>query len=176
MGGGAREGSAVRLWRVADIAPGMLAVVERPRGGDWLVDDLRQLMSLGVGHLVSAQPLHEARTHELHNEGEACEEAGLWFTRLPIEDMSAPPKGAFAAELSSLAESVRAGGGVAVHCRAGMGRSPMLVAAVLIHMGVEPADAWTRVAEARGMPVPETEGQRSWVADLWATRNGKRGL
>ena len=168
MGCGHWAKDAVRVWWVGGVAPGGVAVVERPRGGDWLEDDLRQLLQLGVSHLVSAQPLHEARTHGLHTEGEACDEVGLSFTRLPIEDMSAPADGLFGIEIAELADAVRSGAGVGVHCRAGMGRSPMLVAAVLVHLGVEPERAWERIAISRGIPVPETDSQRAWVVNLAA--------
>ncbi len=50
-----------------------------------------------------------------------------------------------------------------IHCRAGIGRSGMLAACVLVKAGLDPEAALQRVSEARGCPVPDTEEQRAWV-------------
>ena len=55
---------------------------------------------------------------------------------------------------------------VAIHCRAGVGRSALLAAALLVAGGVEVEAAFRRVADARGCPVPDTPEQRAWVARL----------
>jgi protein-tyrosine phosphatase len=52
---------------------------------------------------------------------------------------------------------------VAIHCRAGIGRSTTLAACVLILLGVEGDVALDMIAAARGLEVPETEAQRQWV-------------
>jgi protein-tyrosine phosphatase len=52
---------------------------------------------------------------------------------------------------------------VAVHCWAGVGRSSLIAAALLVRRGTAPEAAWARIAEARGLPVPETDEQRAWV-------------
>ena len=42
----------------------------------------------------------------------------------------------------------------------------MLAACVLIALGTDPDAALTRIAVARGLPVPETAEQRQWVLDF----------
>jgi protein-tyrosine phosphatase len=65
--------------------------------------------------------------------------------------------------IDELAVEHSAGRRIAVHCRAGVGRSPMVAAAVLVREGVPPAEAWRRVAEARGYPVPDNGEQREYL-------------
>jgi protein-tyrosine phosphatase len=55
---------------------------------------------------------------------------------------------------------------VAVHCWGGVGRSSLIAAAVLVGRGTDAEQAWARIAEARGVPVPETDEQRAWVTAL----------
>jgi protein-tyrosine phosphatase len=50
-----------------------------------------------------------------------------------------------------------------VHCRAGIGRSSLIAACVLVLLGLAPAMAFDRIGKARGLKVPDTEGQRDWV-------------
>ncbi len=47
--------------------------------------------------------------------------------------------------------------------RQGIGRSALIAAAVLASAGIQLLDASLRIGNARGLPVPETEPQRSWV-------------
>jgi protein-tyrosine phosphatase len=58
-----------------------------------------------------------------------------------------------------------AGRGVAVHCYAGLGRSPLLAAMVLIDHGLDATEAIARVSRARGAAVPEMPEQHTWLAD-----------
>jgi protein-tyrosine phosphatase len=55
------------------------------------------------------------------------------------------------------------GKAVAVHCRAGIGRSSLIAACVLVLLGLAPGTALDRIGKARGGNVPDTEGQRDWV-------------
>jgi protein-tyrosine phosphatase len=65
--------------------------------------------------------------------------------------------------VDELVARITAGGHVVVHCRAGIGRSSLIAAVVLVRLGVDVDVAWEVVAAARGVPVPETDDQRRWV-------------
>jgi hypothetical protein len=53
-------------------APGLqLAIVPRPRGGDWLLDDLRNLQAAGIDVLISLLTEAEAAELELSSEAQA---------------------------------------------------------------------------------------------------------
>lgn len=62
-----------------------------------------------------------------------------------------------------VALQVSGGKTVAVHCRAGTGRSSSITAGVLICSGLTADDALGLIAAAWGIEVPDTEAQRDWV-------------
>jgi protein-tyrosine phosphatase len=140
-----------------------LAVATRPRGGDWVAADLDHLRTSGVDVLVSCLTTDEERELDLGDEQSLTEAAGLQFVRTTIDDMSVPAAGSVEEAIEELGAAIRDGRRVAVHCRMGLGRSPMIAAAVLIADGTHPDDAISRVATARGVPVPETQEQRAWL-------------
>jgi protein-tyrosine phosphatase len=69
-----------------------------------------------------------------------------------------------AADLTRLlASQMRDGGTVAIHCRAGIGRSSVIAACTLVRLGAHPDRAFEAIAKARGVEVPDTPEQREWV-------------
>ena len=147
-----------------------LAVAARPAGEPELAEDLRQLRSGGVDILASALQPDEAAGLGLAEEARLAGDAGLEFVSIPVPDAGTPEPAAVGDALDWLARAVQDGNSVAIHCRAGVGRSPMLVAAILALGGLEPDAAWQLVAAARGYPVPDNEEQRRWVTAFLATR------
>ncbi len=164
-----------QLYWVGGFPPARVAVASRPRGGDWLYDDMAAMRGAGLDILVSALPPEEARLVWLQDEGEAARAAGLEFVHFPVPNLLTPEVTAAAPVLAGLAERVRAGAAVAAHCYAGQGRSPMLIASVLALLGHDPDAIWHHIRLARGIPVPDTDIQRRWVRELAVYfANGKR--
>jgi protein-tyrosine phosphatase len=146
---------------------GRLAILPRPRGGDWMQDEARAWSRAGLDTVVSLLEPDEVAALELTDEKIASEAAGIRFESLPIPDRGLPgSRSAIAALAAELSASIVAGKRVGVHCRQGVGRSAVLVACILIALGVDPAAALSRIAAARGLPVPETPEQRQWVIDF----------
>jgi protein-tyrosine phosphatase len=144
--------------------PGRLATMACPRGGDWLDDELGALQTEGVDVLVSALTNSELAELQLSAEPELARQAGLTYISFPIPDRGAP-EGAAATDLAGQLEDRLTGGEfIVVHCRAGIGRSSLIAAAVLVREGLSPAEAWELISAARGLSVPDTEAQRAWLA------------
>ena len=144
--------------------PLRLAIVPRPRGGDWLDDDIAHLKRDGVDVLVSMLQPDEADDLGLSAEGAACEAAGIVFESFPIADREVPAAtAAFSEFVERLQSELRAGRSVAVHCRASIGRSSLLLASLLCAEGFQPEDAFARLSKARGLQVPDTQEQVRWV-------------
>jgi hypothetical protein len=59
----------------------------RPRGGDWLADELHALRRRGVDMVVCALTDPELMDLELTGETQA---AGLAFVRIPVSDRGVP--------------------------------------------------------------------------------------
>jgi protein-tyrosine phosphatase len=154
------------LYTVHRDGPGRLSTMARPRGDDWLDDELRALRRAGVDVLVCALPDPELHEVGLAGEGTAAGRAGLEFVAIPIADRSVPDLDTVLPRLGELVERLEAGGHVVCHCRFGIGRASLLAAALLVLEGVSPEEAWRRLARARGQRVPDTDEQRRWVAAL----------
>jgi protein-tyrosine phosphatase len=103
---------------------------------------------------------------ELQREREIALAAGLRYQSVPIPDRDIPLPGTIEPQLRELAAALRGGAAIAVHCRMGIGRSPLIAASMLRHLGLSMEEAFTRIGAARGFPVPDTEQQRRWVAGL----------
>jgi protein-tyrosine phosphatase len=154
------------LYTIARAGRGRLSTMTRPRGGDWLHDELRGLAAAGVTVLVSLLTDAEAAELDLRYEADAARAAGLEFYRLPTPDREVPDRSAVLAIGGMLVHQLSEGASVAVHCRYGIGRSSTLAAAVMVLEGADPEDAWARICIARGLPVPDTTSQRVFVATL----------
>ena len=143
---------------------GRLAVMPRPRGGDWLDDEIRGLKKLGIDILVSMLTGEEEEFLVLQEEGASARRQGLRFFSHPIPDRNIPDSPGDTWTLArSLAAEFAAGKKIAVHCRMGIGRSPLLLACILVLTGVRPLDAWIAIGDARGCIVPDTPEQRAWL-------------
>lgn len=154
---------------------GRVAIMPRPRAGDWLGDELRELRGAGADVLVSLLTWVEACELKLDGEAGAAAAAGLEFLSFEIEDRQVPADDARAdAFVERVAATIAAGRSAVVHCRMGIGRSSLVAASALCCLGVDPEEALRRLSEARGWPVPDTAEQRAWVVAFARRRSGRR--
>jgi protein-tyrosine phosphatase len=164
------------LFEIERDGPGRLATMACPRGGDWVADEMAGLRAQGVNVLVSALTDSELVELRLTAEPELAGQAGLVFISFPIPDRGVPAAIAPVAELvGNLEGHLSAGQFVVVHCRAGIGRSSLLAAAILVHEGLTPDDVWKRISVARGFQVPDTKVQQAWLAAFDERHDVERG-
>ncbi|HYN88465.1 MAG TPA: dual specificity protein phosphatase family protein [Ardenticatenaceae bacterium] len=157
---------SVVYW-IPTASPGRLAIVPRPRPGDWLEDEIRSWRDAGIDAVVSLLTPGESFELGLHAEAAICGAHQIEFLPFPVQDRQVPlSKAAFLELVESIGRRLDQGRAVAIHCRMGVGRSAMLAAAVLVRQGDDPERAFRHVAEARGVDVPDTVAQRQWVEDL----------
>jgi protein-tyrosine phosphatase len=146
---------------------GRLAVVTRPRGGDWLEEEANGWRRAGIDVVVSLLENDEAAQLDLVDERRIAEANSILFISFPIPDRGVPASVPAAISLvASIAVALEGGKNVAVHCRQGIGRSGLIVAGVLANSGVSPEQAMRVVSSARGLAVPETSEQRLWLERL----------
>jgi protein-tyrosine phosphatase len=154
------------LYQVDGLSPYRLAVVARPRGGDWLCDEIRGLSFAGVDVLVSMLTDEEAQELGLANEPKECGVASIEFFNVPLRDRSVPANAmVFLRSVDALATAMKSGKFVAVHCRASIGRASVMAVSILARLGWNIEDAFEAVQSARGCVVPDTPEQRQWVID-----------
>jgi protein-tyrosine phosphatase len=144
--------------------PGKLAVGPRPRGGEWLKDDVASWKQAHVDGVLSLLTPDEERDLDLRNEAGEVRAQGMSFTAFPIADRQIPASEAKLAEvLEGLNRDLVAGRNVLVHCRQGIGRSGLVAACLLVKKGMSPGAAVDSVSAARGVSIPETAEQRDWI-------------
>lgn len=144
--------------------PGVLGIMARPRAGDWLEDEIAGWKQAGVAHVVSLIEQSEVVELDLEREEALCESRGIAFRSLPIVDRGLPTSMRDVEALCAEINEVRADGRrVAVHCRAGIGRSSLIAASSLVRAGMPPQEAFKLITVARTLTVPDTHEQVVWV-------------
>jgi protein-tyrosine phosphatase len=156
-----------RLYTVQGLSSGKMSIMPRPRGGDWLADELKMLFFDGVDVLVSLLTSGEAAELDLQDEAECCRRQSIVYLSYPIPDLTTPP---FTPDTFALLEQLKAylarGKHVVAHCRMGLGRSALIAASTLVLAGFTPEYACAQLSAVRGYTVPEMEEQRAWVKAL----------
>jgi protein-tyrosine phosphatase len=151
------------FWIQSD-PPVPLAIVMKPRPGDWLEDDLIRMKRDGIQTLVSLLEKDEADMLALGEEGTLAKKIGMQFLSHPIPDVHVPPNfAAFQKFVADLANRLVKGEQIGVHCRGSIGRATVTAAATLIHLGWAPRAALAAIQAARGCTVPDTREQEDWI-------------
>jgi protein-tyrosine phosphatase len=151
------------FWINGDRAP-HLAIVMRPRGEDWLHDEMRRMRANGVETVISMLEPHEAEWLGLAAEQTAAERVGIEFLSFPIQDTQVPANvGKFRLFVADIARRLGEGEHVGVHCRGCIGRATILAACVLIKLGMPADEALEAIENARGEEVPDTPEQAAWI-------------
>jgi protein-tyrosine phosphatase len=143
--------------------PGRLAIMARPRADDWLEVDVAQWRTSGVDLVVSLLEREEVSELGLQRESEFCRATGIEFVSFPIPDRDVPDVRLTLGVARSIADGIAGGRSIAVHCRAGIGRSSVIAACAMICSGIEANEALALIRAARGVIVPDTEEQRDWI-------------
>lgn len=152
------------IFPITTAVPNRIAIVARPRGGDWLCDEVSALARAGIDVLVSMLTVEETNELGLRQESDECAAAAMTFVNLPITDRSVPSdRDEFFRSVEQLAQMVRGGRFLAVHCRASIGRSSILAVSLLARLGWDLNQAFATVEAARGCSIPDTPEQRQWV-------------
>ena len=164
-----------KIFWVAGPWRGRLGIVLRPRGAEWLDNETRAWRQAGIDVVVSLLEPDEAADLELTGEPTSSTATGLAYHAFPIPDRSVPRSHEAVAEVvNQIVDALRSGKTVAVHCRQGIGRSAMMVAAVLIAAGLDAETAVDAIRQSRGLDVPETKAQRQWISDFSAWLSTRR--
>lgn len=134
--------------------------------------DLAAIAASGARHLLTLNPSEEFAALGVPHFAQAVAASGLNWWHVPIVDMRTPDattRAAWQAVAPALRQALRAGQRVHVHCAAGLGRTGMLVARLLVEEGgLAPAQAIATVRAARPGTI-ETEPQAGFVHTGWNT-------
>ena len=149
---------------------GKLALAARPRGGEWLGDDISDWKRADVNTVVSLLTRDEEENLDVVAEAAETKVRGMKFLSLPIPDRQVPQsRTALSKVLEEIHRELENGNNVVVHCRQGIGRTGLVAACLLLTKSGDVASALHLLSEARGIPVPETDEQRRWIEQYAST-------
>jgi protein-tyrosine phosphatase len=152
------------MFKVGTIGNGFLAMMARPSLEEGAAASMVNIARLNINLVVSLLGHSETRALGLDGEREQVKSHGMDFISFPIPDMGVPSSVEDFARLSNmLFQQVNAGVNTLVHCHAGIGRSGLVVAGILLHCDLEPEQAFAHVSKVRGVRVPETRDQEDWL-------------
>ena len=152
------------IYQIELIGSGFLAVMAKPVSGEWIEDEFLGIANEGILQIVSLLESHEAYELGLQNEKELCEKNNMSFRSFQIKDRGLPPSvQEFRNLTKSLYHQIAEGINTVIHCRAGIGRTGMVAAGVLLHCGFEPQEAFEQISKKRGVQVPDTQEQKNWL-------------
>lgn len=124
----------------------------------------------GIDTLVSLLSPDQVEMLDLGEEAAIARRVGMQFLHHPIPDHELPPDPtAFRAFVEGLAERVRRGHRLGIHCWGSIGRATVTTVCTLVHLGWAPDVALAAVEAARGCEVPDTEQQKRWILSYRAT-------
>jgi protein-tyrosine phosphatase len=150
---------------VRDIPPHRLGLMARPRGGDSLREEVAAWQRASLNVVVSLLEPQEIRELELREEPALCAEHGIVFRHFPIPDRGIPASQRDAAALiDELCGELAKGKAIAIHCRAGIGRTGLIAGSLLHGLGVPGRDVFHLLSRSRGVAMPDTSAQAEWVA------------
>ncbi len=164
------------MYKVGTIGKGFFAIMARPSLEQGDPASVVNISRLGINLVVSLLETNEARTLGLDAEREQVKALGMDFVSFPIPDMGLPASVEEFASLSKmLLKQVNAGTNILVHCHAGIGRSGLMAAGILLYCDLNPQQAFAHVSKMRGVRVPETPEQEQWLISNQVAIVGKQG-
>ncbi|NKC16108.1 MAG: phosphatase [Gammaproteobacteria bacterium] len=149
-----------------ELHQGRIAMVPAPGNtGNCANSDLHALTTWGATILVTLVESHELAMLGLSHLEQRAQEAGLRWHHLPIRNMSTPTAQWLATWRSlspRLHEALKQENSIAIHCWAGLGRTGLVSAMLLMEGGYSATRAIAQVRQARPGTI-ETQEQEQFV-------------
>lgn len=156
-----------KIYWIHDFANGAkLGIMPRPRGDDWLEEEIVKLKKQNIGSWVSLLEQYEISELGLRDQQSLCLKHEIEYINFPIADRSIPAKGGkIELLIDQLYQKIQNGNSVVIHCRMGIGRSSIIAGCILLKVGFKTEQVLQIITAARGPKVPDTYQQVQWLKD-----------
>jgi protein-tyrosine phosphatase len=117
-----------------------------------LRESVAQLKQAGADAVITLMTLEEMARNDVETLPTICQELGLPWFHLPVEDDQAPTNlfdNRWLVEKSTIMNLVHSGNTVAIHCKGGSGRTGLMSAIILRENGVDLEAAINQVQRLR---------------------------
>lgn len=108
--------------------------------GVGLEESISQLRLAGAKAIISLTPHTEMARLEVEDLPQACQDQGVEWFHLPVEDDSAPAAEfgqGWARDREKIIAILDQDGALAIHCKGGSGRTGLMAAIILLERGAE---------------------------------------
>lgn len=146
--------------------------IDKPPSGNkrLLQGDVNEIVEWGANGVLCLVEPHELIMNKVEGLPSVVQDAGMWWKHLPIIDMDIPNQefeNIWAVEGERIRHALRIGERVAIHCYAGLGRTGMIAARILVEFGVEPEQAIRRVRRDNRRRI-QTKAQANFVRSCYS--------
>ncbi len=138
----------------------------KPVPGEYIEDEFIGFARLGINKIICLLEDWEQKELGLASEEELCKKNGIEYLSFPIPDRGLPSTELALDLAERIFSEICAGKHIAIHCRAGIGRTGIIAGTILLKLGKSSEEAFSLISEARGIRVPDTEEQENWLASL----------
>lgn len=136
----------------------------------FLAVDMQEIQGWAANGVVCLVEPHELKMHKVEELPALVTSAGLWWKHLPIIDHDIPNQefeNIWAVEGERIRHALRIGERVIIHCYAGLGRTGMIAARILVEMGIEPERA-IRIIRSENRRRIQTKDQANFVRSCFS--------
>ncbi|MFT5258798.1 MAG: protein-tyrosine phosphatase [Saprospiraceae bacterium] len=157
----------MQFYKIHTLGDGFLAAMPKPPS-ETLPAAISSISQQKVNQIICLLEVAETTSLGLKKEAELTQQYSMQFLQYPIEDLHLPASVAsFSALSQQLYQDIKQGVNTVIHCRAGIGRTGMLCAAILANAGFSAPQAIDHISNHRGVKVPDTDEQVEWLRQHW---------
>ncbi|UPK69513.1 dual specificity protein phosphatase family protein [Chitinophaga filiformis] len=147
-----------------------LGIMSRPRGNEWLEEEILSAKRQGVKVIVSLLEKDEILELDLQRQPAICAKHEILYLHFPIPDRSIPSQDKQLHHfIRQVQERIALGESTVIHCRMGIGRSSIIAGYLMVQDGYKPDEVFSYIGKVRGLRVPDTDEQEDWLKRISLT-------